>query len=56
MNRDTKEAETELFQNDQIRICLIMKKFEENPHLFNILYRYYALKEPLSDVSIIVGA
>lgn len=53
-SRDTTEQETELFKNDHIRICMIMKRFDDNPKLFNILYRFYSVKDPLSNVDLTV--
>lgn len=55
MNRDSEDQETELFKNENLRICMILKRFDENPHLFNILYRYYSLNDPLTSVELNVS-
>ena len=55
MNRDSEDQETELFKNENLRICMILKRFDENPHLFNILYRYYSLNDPLTFVELNVS-
>ena len=55
MNRDSEDQETELFTNENLRICMILKRFDENPHLFNILYRYYSLNDPLTSVELNVS-
>ena len=55
MNRDSEDQETELFTNDHLRICMILKRFDENRHLFNILYRYYSLNETLTSVELNVS-
>ena len=55
MNRDSEDQETALFKNDHLRICMILKRFDKNPHLFNILYRYYSLSETLTSVELNVS-
>ena len=55
MNRDSEDQETELFKNENLRICMILKRFDENPHFFNILYRYYSLNDPLTSVELNVS-
>lgn len=55
MNRDSEDQETELFKNENLRICMILKRFDENSHLFNILYRYYSLNDPLTSVELNVS-
>ena len=55
MNRDSEDQETELFKNDHLRIFMMLKRFDENPHLFNILYRYYSLSETLTSVELNVS-
>ena len=54
MCRDTMEGETEIFANEHIRICIIMKRFEDNPKLINLLYRYYCVDEECTNVELIV--